>query len=167
MPNTGVRYVVHGLDLIKTIELCFVIHSLGTADYFNEVFNGGVTVEPVDWKYENIGEDHEIDTMAEKVVSMADYLSKKHFDLVINLPMRTGGARRVSSFFPTYGYQTRRMAIDFGVPLITDVKCAKFMVNALHFLKQKVPKLHTHIDCMSSERLVRLPGLIDTHVHLR
>ena len=65
--------------------------SLGTADYFNEVFNGEVVVEPVDWKYENMGEDHEIDNMAEKVVSMADYLSKKHFDLVINLPMRTGG----------------------------------------------------------------------------
>ena len=168
--------------------------SLGTADYFNEVFNGEVVVEPVDWKYENMGEDHEIDNMAEKVVSMADYLSKKHFDLVINLPMRTGGiylliplfmytqkmiivmilfiyffkgARRVSSFFPTYGYQTRRMAIDYGVPLITDVKCMKFMIAALHSLNKKIPKLKTQIDCMSSERLVRIPGLIDTHVHLR
>ena len=77
------------------------------------------------------------------------------------------GARRVSSFFPTYGYQTRRMAIDYGVPLITDVKCMKFMIAALHSLNKKIPKLKTQIDCMSSERLVRIPGLIDTHVHLR
>ena len=65
--------------------------SKGTSDYFNHEFENKDLVEVVDWKYENIGEDHEIDTMAENVVSMADYLSKKHFDLVINLPMRTGG----------------------------------------------------------------------------
>ena len=29
---------------------------------------------------------------------MADFLAHKHLDLVINLPMRHGGARRVSSF---------------------------------------------------------------------
>ena len=34
-------------------------------------------------------------------------------------------------------------------------------------LNKKIPKLKTQIDCMSSERLVRIPGLIDTHVHLR
>jgi carbamoyl-phosphate synthase/aspartate carbamoyltransferase/dihydroorotase len=27
--------------------------------------------------------------------------------------------------------------------------------------------MKTHIDCMTSRRLVKLPGLIDTHVHLR
>ncbi len=29
------------------------------------------------------------------------------------------------------------------------------------------PKLKTHIDCMTSSRVVRLPGLIDVHVHMR
>ncbi|KAK7086301.1 hypothetical protein SK128_026853, partial [Halocaridina rubra] len=50
------------------------------------------------------------------------------FDLVINLPMRGGGSRRVSSFM-THGYRTRRMAVDFSVPLVTDVKCAKLLVE--------------------------------------
>ena len=59
------------------------------------------------------------------------------------------------------------MAIDFGVPLITDIKCAKLLVTALYNLNKKAPKLQSHIDCLSSERLVRIPGLIDTHVHLR
>ena len=55
------------------------------------------------------------------------------FDLVINLPMRIGGARRVSSFgLPTNGYRARRMAIDFSVPLITDIKCAKMIIVALY-----------------------------------
>ena len=29
------------------------------------------------------------------------------------------------------------------------------------------PKVKTHIDCISSSRVVRMPGLIDVHVHLR
>ena len=28
-------------------------------------------------------------------------------------------------------------------------------------------KEKTHVDCISSSRIVRLPGLIDVHVHLR
>lgn len=53
---------------------------------------------------------------------LSEFLAEKNIDLVINLPMRNGGARRVSSFV-THGYQTRRMAVDLTIPLITDVKC--------------------------------------------
>lgn len=31
----------------------------------------------------------------------------------------------------------------------------------------KAPKMKPHVDCMTSRRLVRIPGLIDVHVHLR
>ena len=34
-------------------------------------------------------------------------------------------------------------------------------------LKKARPVTQMHIDCVTSGRLVRLPGLIDTHVHLR
>ena len=78
--------------------------SYNTADYFNEIFKDlGIIVEHVEWAYENVGEDQQIDTIAESVVSVTDYLSTQKFDLVINLPKRTSGARRVSSFFPTQG----------------------------------------------------------------
>lgn len=60
--------------------------------------------------------------------SMSDYLARKEFDLVINLPMRSGGSRRVSSIM-TRGYRTRRLAVDFAIPLITDIKCAKLLVE--------------------------------------
>ena len=59
------------------------------------------------------------------------------------------------------------MAIDYSVPLITDVKCAKLIIESLSALKQSAPALKTHVDCMTSSRIVRLPGLIDPHVHLR
>lgn len=58
---------------------------------------------------------------------LADFMARKQLDLVINLPMR-GGARRVSSF-STHGYRTRRLAVDYAVPLVTDVKCAKLLVQ--------------------------------------
>ena len=50
------------------------------------------------------------------------------FDLVINLPLRVSGSQRASSFV-TQGYKTRRMAVDYSVPLITDVKCTKLMIE--------------------------------------
>ena len=37
----------------------------------------------------------------------------------------------------------------------------------MNILRKKAPQLKTHVDCISSSRIVRLPGLIDVHVHLR
>ena len=60
------------------------------------------------------------------------FLARRDFDLVINLPMRNRGGRRVSSFM-TYGYKTRRLAVEYSVPLVTDVKCAKLLVEVYFF----------------------------------
>lgn len=76
------------------------------------------------WTFENIDD---IANQGE-LKPLAEFLAKKQFDLVINLPMRNGGARRVSSFM-THGYRTRRLAIDYSIPLITDVKCTKLLVE--------------------------------------
>lgn len=74
---------------------------------------------------------------------LADFMARRELDLVINLPMR-GGARRVSSF-STHGYRTRRLAVDYAVPLVTDVKCAKLLVQVtiacFLLLRQLVPDL--------------------------
>lgn len=32
---------------------------------------------------------------------------------------------------------------------------------------KREPKMKTHTDCISSNQLVKLPGLIDVHVHVR
>lgn len=132
--------------------------SLGTADFYNE---HGVKVESCQWSFENIDDI----TSRGELTPLAEFLSKKQFDLVINLPMRNAGARRVSSFM-THGYRTRRLAIDYSIPLVTDVKCAKLLVEALRIYR-KAPQLKTHTDCITSRQLIRLPGLIDVHVHVR
>ncbi len=92
-------------------------------------------------------------------------MADKRIELVINLPMRGGGARRVSSFM-THGYRTRRLAVDYSIPLVTDVKCAKLLVEAMCLIKG-APPMKTHVDCMTSQQMVKLPGFIDVHVHLR
>lgn len=84
----------------------------------------GSQVESVQWSFENIGEY----TTSGELNNLSSFLARRDFDLVINLPMRNGGAQRVASFM-TYGYRTRRMAVDYAVPLVTDVKCAKLLVE--------------------------------------
>lgn len=127
----------------------------GTADFYSE---NGIEVEPVELPFlENENTQSQV-----KINDMATYLSQKEFDLVINLPIRSSGARRVS----TLGYRYRRFAVDFAIPLISDVKCAKLLVEALKLIDGN-PPMKTHIDCLTSRKIIRLPGLIDIHVHLR
>ena len=40
-------------------------------------------------------------------------------------------------------------------------------VQAFDLLGLNAPPMKTYVDCISSHCIVRLPGLIDTHVHVR
>ena len=80
-------------------------------------------IKAVDWPFEEGGN-------GANERSILDYLAQNKFDMVINLPLRTSGSRRASSFI-THGYRTRRMAIDFSIPLITDIKCAKLFIEVI------------------------------------
>uniref|UniRef100_A0A8B9HNH7 Carbamoyl-phosphate synthetase 2, aspartate transcarbamylase, and dihydroorotase n=1 Tax=Astyanax mexicanus TaxID=7994 RepID=A0A8B9HNH7_ASTMX len=123
--------------------------SLGTADFYTE---HGVKVMAVDWPFEEESDSPNKD----KQRNIMDYLEENHFDMVINLSMRNSGGRRLSSFV-TKGYRTRRMAVDYSVPLIIDIKCTKLFVQALRQIGQ-APPLKTHVDSMTSQKLIRLPG---------
>lgn len=117
-------------------------------------------MEAVQWTFDKLN----IDDSGE-LRHLAEFLANKQFDMVINLPMRNGGVRRVSSFM-THGYRTRRLAVDYSIPLVTDVKCTKLLVEAMRVIG-RAPVMKTHTDCMSSRQMIRLPGFIDVHVHLR
>uniref|UniRef100_UPI00358E2434 multifunctional protein CAD isoform X2 n=1 Tax=Myxine glutinosa TaxID=7769 RepID=UPI00358E2434 len=152
------------LPTVQTLErLGYNLYaSLGTADFYTE---HNVKVKAVDWPFEEAENCGNEGNLRERQRNIQDYLSENHFDLVINLPMRNAGGRRLSSFM-TRGYRTRRMAVDYSVPLITDIKCTKLFVEALRLVGE-APRVKTHVDCMTSHRIVRLPGLVDVHVHLR
>ncbi|KAM3932600.1 multifunctional protein CAD isoform 3-T3 [Leptodactylus fuscus] len=149
------------LPTVRTLEsLGYSLYaSVGTADFYTE---HGIKVKAMDWPFEEVDSDG---SLKEKQRSIMDHLSENHFDLVINLSMRNSGGRRLSSFV-TRGYRTRRLAVDYSVPLIIDIKCTKLFVEALRLIRA-APPVKTHVDCMTSQKLIRLPGLIDVHVHLR
>ncbi|XP_014663678.1 PREDICTED: CAD protein-like [Priapulus caudatus] len=157
----------HKSELLSTVQhlekMGFQLYaSIGTADFYSE---HGVKILPVEWQLEEM--DNKDTSCQPDILNILDRLAQNHFDLVINLPMRNGGARRVSSFM-TQGYRTRRMAVDYSIPLLTDVKCVKLFVEALRRVGLKTaPTLKTNIECLTSNRILTLPGLIDVHVHLR
>ncbi|VDO78316.1 unnamed protein product [Schistosoma margrebowiei] len=119
--------------------------------------------------------------------TIQQYLKDKLFSLIVSLSLKKVGSRRLSAFV-TRGYQTRRLAVDTNVPLLTDVKLAKLLIEALYryfhgqsanktliksddndynvykqsFLHRLLP-LHS----ITSSQIIYLPGLIDIHVHTR
>ncbi|UJR35525.1 hypothetical protein I4U23_028279 [Adineta vaga] len=148
--------------------------SIGTADFYEA---NNISIHPIDWKYEQTeinsnglengnGQLDSPSTENNPQTTIADYLANGSFDLVINIPMRSTGLFRASSFV-TQGYRCRRLATDYSVPLMTDVKCVKLFVEALRRSSRRGTNIDMAIDSISTTTLIRLPGLIDCHVHLR
>ncbi|XP_052750577.1 CAD protein isoform X2 [Galleria mellonella] len=155
----------HKLELLPSVralqKMGYKLYaSMGTGDFYTE---HGVEIESVQWTFDHIGDPEDARSDGE-LMHLADFMARRQLDLVINLPMR-GGARRVSSF-STHGYRTRRLAVDYAVPLVTDVKCAKLLVKAMQQCGD-APPMKTHTDCMTSRNIIKLPGFIDIHVHAR
>ncbi|XP_011153146.1 CAD protein [Harpegnathos saltator] len=173
IPKKGILLSIgtykHKMQMLPSIKILKdmgykLYASMGTADFYT---THGIQVQPVQWTFEKIEDitiNEDPDSMERR--HLADFLSQKLFDLVINLPMRNDSGRRVTKFM-THGYRTRRLTVDYSVPLITDVKCAKLLIEALRRVGGQAPRLKTHTDCLSSHRMLRLPGFIDVHVHTR
>ena len=88
--------------------------------------------------------------------SLTQHLAKNTIDLYINLPSNNKYRRPAN--YMSKGYQTRRMAVDYQIPLVTNVKNAKILVEAIarHF------DLDISVrDYQSSHRTVQLPGLVN------
>ncbi|KAL2023056.1 hypothetical protein VTK56DRAFT_3966 [Thermocarpiscus australiensis] len=118
----------------------------GTADFLG---SHGVRVQYL----EVLGKDED-DQKSE--YSLTQHLAKNMIDLYINLPSNNKYRRPAN--YVSKGYQTRRMAVDYQIPLVTNVKNAKILVEALarHF------DLNIGIrDYQTSHRTIQLPGLIN------
>ncbi|KAJ5772527.1 Carbamoyl-phosphate synthase large subunit [Penicillium odoratum] len=118
----------------------------GTADFLKE---NGVPV-----KYLEVLAGEEDDIKSE--YSLTQHLSNNLIDLYINLPS-SNRFRRPANYM-SKGYRTRRMAVDYQTPLVTNVKNAKILIEAIarHFPLEIIPS-----DFQTSHRTVVLPGLIN------
>ncbi|KAJ5690845.1 Protein pyrABCN [Penicillium macrosclerotiorum] len=118
----------------------------GTADFLKE---NGVPV-----KYLEILPGQEDDIKSE--YSLTQHLSNNLIDLYINLPS-SNRFRRPANYM-SKGYQTRRMAVDYQTPLVTNVKNAKILIEAI---ARHYPLNIQTSDFQTSHRTVVLPGLIN------
>ncbi|OWB59021.1 hypothetical protein B5S28_g5143 [[Candida] boidinii] len=117
----------------------------GTADFIKE---HGIPVKFL----ELLNADEE----AQKAeYSLTQHLANNLIDLYINLPS-SNKFRRPASYV-SKGYQTRRMAVDYAVPLVTNVKCAKLLIEAI---SRNIPLDAANIDAQTSHNTVELPGLV-------
>ncbi|RDW70489.1 bifunctional carbamoylphosphate synthetase/aspartate transcarbamylase [Aspergillus mulundensis] len=134
-------------SIIKLRDVGFELFATsGTADFLKE---NGVPV-----KYLEIlpGEDEDI----KSEYSLTQHLANNLIDLYINLPS-SNRFRRPANYM-SKGYRTRRMAVDYQTPLVTNVKNAKILIEAIarHFALN----VQT-IDYQTSHRQIILPGLIN------
>lgn len=133
----------------KLIEMGFKLFgSSGTADYISA---NDVPIQALNWPDETDGESN-----------VEKHLKDHNVHLCIICPSRSN--RRSASFF-SRGYLTRRKALEFNIPLLTNVKFSKFLVEALNIYRHQIPI--GPYDIHDTRRLIQLPGLIDMHVHVR
>lgn len=99
----------------------------------------------------------ETETSSQKLeYSLHQHLTNSLIDLYINLPSKNKYRRPAS--YMSHGYRSRRMAVDFAIPLITNVKCAKLFVEAMS--RHKSFEI-TSVDSQTALVTHNLPGLIN------
>ncbi|CAG79327.1 hypothetical protein B0I72DRAFT_13866 [Yarrowia lipolytica] len=118
----------------------------GTADFIQE---HGVPVQYLDVL--NEGADEE-----KSEYSLTQHLANNMIDLYINLPS-SNRFRRPANYM-SKGYRTRRLAVDYAVPLVTNVKNAKLLTEAL---ARNMTLDVSATDFQSSHNTVTLPGLVN------
>ncbi|KAI0560717.1 Glutamine amidotransferase [Gracilaria domingensis] len=122
----------------------------GTADFFQE---HGVHTDVAVWTNKNEYSESEVENTIENM------LRDGRIEFFINIPSNNK-YRRLASF-ESPGYRSRRAAVDFSIPLLTNIKCAKLFVKVLGFVRSSGKKLPlSPYDFRFSSRVITLPGLI-------
>lgn len=121
----------------------------GTTDYLQE--------HGIPAKYVEILRNEQENQKSE--YSLTQRLANNMIDLYINLPSNNRFRRPAN--YMSRGYQTRRMAVDYQTPLVTNVKNAKILIEALARDYGKGEFEILSIDSQTSHRTITLPGLIN------
>jgi carbamoyl-phosphate synthase/aspartate carbamoyltransferase len=133
-------------SIIKLHEMGYnLFATAGTADFIKE---HGVPVKFL----EILPEDGE----QKSEYSLTQHLANNLIDLYINLPSANRFRRPAN--YVSKGYRTRRMAVDYAVPLVTNVKCAKLLIEAL---SRNISLDISNRDAQTSHRIVSTPGLVN------
>ena len=123
-----------------------IFATAGTADYLEEQGIAVQYLEVLASEQENQKSEY----------SLTQHLANNLIDLYINLPSNNRFRRPAS--YVSKGYTTRRMAVDYHIPLVTNVKNAKILIEAIARHYDFEIQI---IDYQTSHRTVVLPGLIN------
>lgn len=118
----------------------------GTADYLREHDIPVQYLEILSSEQENQKSEY----------SLTQHLANNLIDLYINLPSNNRFRRPAN--YVSQGYRTRRMAVDYQTPLVTNVKNAKILIEAIarHYDLEILS-----IDYQTGHQTITLPGLIN------
>ncbi|KAF6756698.1 aspartate carbamoyltransferase [Ephemerocybe angulata] len=147
-PKKNILFSVGNLGSVQKLSAAGynIFATSGTADFFSE--------HGVPCKYlETLGADG---GEQKSEYSLTQHLANNLIDMYINLPSKNHYRRPAS--YASKGYHTRRMAVDFAVPLITNVKNAKMLAEALI---RRLPLDVSSIDAKSSYETHIFPGLVN------
>eukprot|EP01125_Pyxidicula_operculata_P003023 TRINITY_DN1312_c0_g1_i1.p1 TRINITY_DN1312_c0_g1~~TRINITY_DN1312_c0_g1_i1.p1 ORF type:complete len:2089 (+),score=499.75 TRINITY_DN1312_c0_g1_i1:1107-7373(+) len=129
----------------------------GTADFIHE---HGIPIKALEWPSENESDEF----------SVTKHLSSNQIGLCILLPSNNKYRRPIT--FMSKGYLTRRMAVDLSIPLMTNIKTAKLLVEAMRTVptqendSKEILLPVSGVDRITSHNIVSLPGLVDTSLLL-
>ena len=130
------------MELLPSVhKLCKMGYNLfataGTADFLEE---HGISVQ-----YLEVLSGPDEDQKSE--YSLTQHLANNLIDLYINLPSNNRFRRPAN--YMSRGYRTRRMAVDYQTPLVTNVKNAKMLIEAL---SRHYDFEISEIDCLPDSR---------------
>lgn len=126
-----------------------IFATAGTADFIQE---HGIPVKYL----EALVEEDGAGSSQKSEYSLDQHLANNLIDFYVNLPSKNRYRRPAT--YMSKGYRSRRMAVDFAVPLLTNVKCAKLFIEAL----VRKPSFEiSNVDFKTSHRTVNLPGFIN------
>jgi carbamoyl-phosphate synthase large subunit len=90
--------------------------SRGTAKFLG---NNGVPAAALHWPLES------------KEPNIASFIRRREIDMIINVPKNTRETELKND------YLIRRMAVDFDIPLFTNIKVAREFIDALAYRREK------------------------------
>ncbi|KXS98324.1 hypothetical protein AC578_6852 [Pseudocercospora eumusae] len=136
------------MELLPSIQTLYkmgfkLFATAGTADFLEE---HGIQVQFL----EALGDDSQ-----REEYSLTHALANNLIDLYINLPS-ANKFRRPANYM-SKGYRTRRMAVDFQTPLVTNVKIAKILIEAI---SRNYDFSVTKVDYQSWEEIPTAPAVL-------
>ena len=153
----------------KVINKCNVLISVGSYQDKKELKNSIHLLSRSGFKLfgthgtANYYSESNIDVTGLDNDKIYNYIKSGFFGLVMNISIPN--KIRVSNK-KTNGYFIRRLSIDYGIDIIINAKCAKLYIDSIVSYYENSKKIGD-CDVQTTNRYIKLPMLIDMHVHVR